>query len=205
MDNNLMQMMMQMMMQNQQMMNMMMAQAMQQSTPASKPMMETIAQNNEAMSAQPSDSVNAQISELKSQIESLKSQLATTTAKLTTTTKELQTARETITKMQQNITINVPEKQVEGQLTLEDEIKYQSRHGSEGHENYTRIMDQLSEDDRQKVREMYFADSDGVFSLEEMAQKKGTTFEDIFYALHPEMKDHPSMVEFTTDVNEFGF
>ena len=73
-------------------------------------------------------------------------------------------------------------------MTLEDEIQYQNRHGKEGHENYKRIMDQLSKEDREKVRDMYYADSDGVFSLDELAHKEGITFEDVFYTLHPEMK-----------------
>lgn len=84
MDNNLMQMMMQMMMQNQQMMNMMMAQAMQQNPSQATPMMETVAQNNETMSAQPSDSMNTQIADLQRQIESLKSQLEETKQALET-------------------------------------------------------------------------------------------------------------------------
>ena len=87
MDNNMMQMMMQMMMQNQQMMNMMMAQAMQQSTPTQTPMMATVAQNNETASAQPSETMNAQIADLQRQIADLQNQLAATT-------KELQQVRE---------------------------------------------------------------------------------------------------------------
>lgn len=88
MDNNLMQMMMQMMMQNQQMMNLLMAQAMQQDTSSQTPMMETVAQNNEAMSAQPINSMNEQVADLQRQIESLKSQLEETKQQLETERQE---------------------------------------------------------------------------------------------------------------------
>ena len=97
------------------------------------------------------------------------------------------------------------------QMTLEDEIKYNSRHGRVGHDNYTKIMDQLSKEDRKKVRETYYADSDGVFSLDDLAHQKGMTFEELFFILHPEMKakSESQTIEFITntdtDTNEFGF
>lgn len=127
------------------------------------------------------------IAEMEKLVDSLKSQLANAQKQIAELSK-----------------LPEPEEQIEGQLTLEDEIQYQSRHGQEGHENYTRIMDQLSEEDRKKVRETYYADSDGVFSLDDLAHQKGTTFEEIFYILHPEMKES-NMIDFTTDTNEFGF
>lgn len=88
MDNNMMQMMMQMMMQNQQMMNMLMAQAMQQNTTEATPVMSTIAQSNESMSAQPTTSMNEQIARLQQQVESLKSQLEETKQALETERQE---------------------------------------------------------------------------------------------------------------------
>ena len=93
MDNNMMQMMMQMMMQNQQMMNMMMAQAMQQGTQTQTPMMSTVAQSNETMSAQPSDTINAQIADLQRQIAELKNELKATKSQLATEKQANETAK----------------------------------------------------------------------------------------------------------------
>lgn len=217
MDNNMMQMMMQMMAQQNQMMTMIMQQMMTQPQPnpvqaqAQMPnQQEIIAQSNAAASTSVQE-----IADLRAEIEQLKSQLAETQSKLTAAESSVEQLRTQLSqsksskiteplsqsKVQAEPKVNTEESR---QMTLEDEIQYQSRHGQEGHENYTRIMDQLSEEDREKVRDMYYADSDGVFSLDDLAQKKGTTFEDIFYTLHPEMKEKtgPQMVEFT---NEFGF
>ena len=91
--NNLEQMMLQLMMQNQQMMNLFMTQAMQQSTPTQTPMMSTIAQSNETMSAQPSDSINAQIADLQRQIAELQNELKATKSQLATEKQANETAK----------------------------------------------------------------------------------------------------------------
>ena len=223
MDNNMMQMMMQMMAQQNQMMTMMMQQMMTQPQPnpmqVAQPQMpnqqEVIAQSNAAASASVQE-----IADLKAEVEQLKAQLAQTQLKLTaaessveqlrTQLGQTQTKSSKITEPLSQSKIKIEPKNNTDeprQMTLEDEAQYQSRHGQEGHENYKRIMDQLSEEERQKVREMYYADSDGVFSLDDLARRKGTTFEDVFYALHPEMKEKSGtqMIEFTTTTNEFGF
>lgn len=217
----MMQMMMQMMAQQNQMMTMMMQQMMAQPQPnpmqVAQPQMpnqqEVIAQSNAAASASVQE-----IADLKAEVEQLKAQLADTQSKLTAAESSVEQLRVQLGQSKSSkITEPLSQSKVQAepkiatdeqrQMTLEDEAQYQSRHGQEGHENYKRIMDQLSEEDREKVRDMYYADSDGVFSLDDLAQRKGTTFEDIFYTLHPEMKEKsgPQMVEFTTTTNEFGF
>lgn len=220
MDNNMMQMMMQMMAQQNQMMTMLMQQMMTQPQP--DPVQAQIQMPNaQQIAAQSNAAASAsvqEIADLRAEVEQLKAQLAETQSKLTAAESSVEQLRTQLgqsksskiteplsqSKVQAEPKVNTEESR---QMTLEDEAQYQSRHGQEGHENYKRIMDQLSEEERQKVHEMYYADSDGVFSLDDLARRKGTTFEDIFYTLHPEMKEKSGtqMIEFTTTTNEFGF
>lgn len=98
---------------------------------------------------------------------------------------------------------------LEGQTTIEDEIKYQERHGKEGHDNYKRIMDQLSEEDRDLIRNAAFLDSSGVFDVDLEAVKTQTNFMDVVKKWYPaEFEGTPEFLarqEKEAQVNEFGF
>ena len=102
--------------------------------------------------------------------------------------------------------------QIEGQLTLEDEVKYQSRHGQAGHDTYEEIMDSLDKADREKVR---YSDSEEVFDTEEEAKNEGISFEDAWNRHHEDkigggsktvnFDDDSSNNFNNTSTNEFGF
>lgn len=208
MDNNMMQMMMQMMMQNQQMMNMMMAQAMQQGTQTQTPMMSTVAQNNETMSAQPSDSMNAQIVALQNQVDALQKQLATTT-------QELQQARQEVAKSKSvvkdakldDLTKKVQAlEQISGR-SIEEVTKdieqgktIIARKGASAHEAFKQMIDEgkLSKDTTM------YADSEDILEAIEEAKDTDKTVEEILEQAKNETGKPIQMVEFNKP-NEFGF
>lgn len=206
-NDNMMQMMMQMMMSQNQMMTMLMQQMSVQSQ-----------QSSSVSSASPTvtfesqgetQNVDAQIAAMKLEIENLKSQLAEATQTIaqykqsyTKAMNEIQTLKSRGPKMEEYSS------QIEGQLTLADEAKYQSRHGSTGHDTYSNIISQLSGSDREKIR---YSDSEEVFDTDEEAKREGISFEDAWNRHHEDkIGDDISMVSFeeTRDespVNEFGF
>lgn len=207
MDNNMMQMMMQMMMQNQQMMNMLMAQAMQQGTP-STPMMSTVAQNNETMSAQPSDSMNAQIAALQSQVDALQKQLAETTQELQQARQEVAMNKSTI----KDATINSLTEKIQAlekisgrsieEVTkdIEQGKTIIARKGASAHEAFKQMIDEgkLSKDTTM------YADSEDILEAIEEAKDTDKTVEEILEQAKNETGKPIQMVEFNKP-NEFGF
>lgn len=207
-NDNMMQMMMQMMMSQNQMMAMLMQQMSVQSQPShsvSSPTSPTITFESQGEV----QNVDAQIAAMKLEIEDLKSQLAEATQTIaqykqsyTKAMNEIQTLKSRGPRMEEYPS------QIEGQLTLADEAKYQSRHGSTGHDTYSNIISQLSESDKDKVR---YSDSEEVFDTEEEAKREGISFEDAWNRHHDDkIGDGINMVSFeeTRDespVNEFGF
>lgn len=207
MDNNMMQMMMQMMMQNQQMMNMIMAQAMQQSTP-SAPMMSTVAQNNETMSAQPSDSMNAQIVALQNQVDALQKQLATTTQELQQARQEVAKSKSVVKDAKFNDLIKKVQalEQISGR-SIEEVTKdieqgktIIARKGASAHEAFKQMIDEgkLSKDTTM------YADSEDILEAIEEAKDTDKTVEEILEQAKNETGKPIQMVEFNKP-NEFGF
>lgn len=207
MDNSMMQMMMQMMMNQNQMMTMMMQQMAQANTPQVSIPTETPTVTFEQQGI--TQNVQGQLKSMAAEIQSLKAQLAEATKTITQykqsyekAMNEIQTLKSHGPKMEEY------SPQIEGQLTLADEAKYQSRHGSEGHDTYSNIISQLSESDKEKIR---YSDSEEVFDTEEEAKKEGISFEDAWNRHHDDkIGDNITMVSFeeTSDespVNEFGF
>lgn len=206
-NDNMMQMMMQMMMQQNQMMTMLMQQMSVQSQQSSSTSSASPTVTFESQGE--TQNVDAQITAMKLEIENLKSQLAEATQTIaqykqsyTKVMNEIQTLKSRGPKMEEYSS------QIEGQLTLADEAKYQSRHGSTGHDTYGNIISQLSESDKEKIR---YSDSEEVFDTEEEAKKEGISFEDAWNRHHDDkIGDGIDMVSFegTRDespVNEFGF
>lgn len=209
MDNSMMQMMMQMMMNQTQMMAMMMQ---QMNTPAQQGLAQQQAISTPTINFETNSQTNdieSQLNAMRAEIESLKSQLT----EATQTIKQYKQSYEKAMNQIQVLKSRGPKmeeynSQIEGQLTLADEAKYQSRHGSTGHDTYSNIVSQLSDSDKEKVR---YSDSEEVFDTEEEAKKEGISFEDAWNRHHDDkIGDNITMVSFEgsrdeSPVNEFGF
>ena len=209
MDNMMMQMMQMMMQQNQMMTQMMMQQmtSMGQNLPNSS--FSPVMASNAAV-VNPDMGESAEVQSLKAEIDRLKSELAAANSQISSLKSQIQnqasSSTPTISQSFSNPsfkTIKDGDSQIEGQKTLEDEILYNERHGQIGHENYKKIMEQLSPEERERVRAATFLDSTGVFDVDLKAVKEETSFMDAFYELYPHER-----LDFgpgNDEVNELGF
>lgn len=211
MDNMMMQMMQMMMQQNQMMTQMMMQQmaSMEQNLPNSS--FSPVMASNAAV-VNPDMGESAEVQSLKAEIDRLKSELAAANSQISSLKSQIQnqtsssSSTPTISQSFSNPsfkTIKEGDGQIEGQKTLEEEIMYNERHGKIGHDTYKRIMEQLSPEERERVRAATFLDSTGVFDVDLKAIKEETSFMDAFYKLYPHER-----LDFGPDndeVNELGF
>lgn len=209
MDNNIMMQMMQMMMQQNQMMTQFMMQQMVstgQTVPASN-LSPVMLSNAAVVSPDVKAESNTEVQNLKAEIERLKSELAAAQNQITTLKSQIKSQVESpISQSFSNPSFKIikdAEEEIEGQRTLQEEIEYNERHGKIGHENYKRIMEQLSPEERERVKAATFLDSTGVFDVDLKAIKEETSYMDAFYELFPEAK--PDFGPIDDEVNELGF
>lgn len=209
MDNNIMMQLMQIMMQQNQMMTQFMMQQMTsggQTVPASS-FSPAMLSNATVVSPNVKAGSDTEVQNLKAEIERLKSELAAAQNQITTLKSQIQSQAESpISQSFSNPSFEIikeVEEELEGQRTLQEEIEYNERHGKVGHENYKRIIEQLSPEERERVKEATFLDSTGVFDVDVKAIKEETSFMDAFYKLYPH--ERPDFGPINDEVNELGF